>query len=134
MATNDQELIREVRGFTDTGVDMIPGDEMQVLVDIGKEEIRSDIGKRNQDFYKSNTLPLDRALFWFTCLATKVKLGEVGSANFEIEDITSEKPGQGHFDIWFKNLEDKLRQWEFDRQDGGPAQKQFVRDGRTYGE
>lgn len=136
MASNDSDIIREVRGLTDCGVDIIPGNEMQTLVDIGKEEIRADVGEPGLTFYASDgsTFEADRALFWFVCLATKVKTGEIASTNIEIESLITEKPAQGHFDIWFENLEARLRQYVRERQDGGGAAHTLIEreDDRSY--
>lgn len=137
MAETDAELIKEVRALTDYDASVIPGSEMQELVNIGKEEIKADINKPegggNFDFYKDSNRPIDRALFWFVCIAAKIKTGEIGGVNIEIQDFRTDKPAQGHYSIWFENFDKRLREFSNRKTDvGGPAHKLLERDNRSY--
>lgn len=137
MASTDTELVREARVITDYNDRVISDSQMQALVGICKDEIRAEVGNPDLTFYASDgsTFEADRALFWFVCIAAKIKTGEIGSVNLEIEDILSHKPAQGHYDVWFDNLESRLNQYVRERQEHGPAHRLIEReDDRTYGE
>jgi len=132
MATTDSELITEVRALTDYPSDVMSDAEVQELIDIGKEELRAQFSNPSYTFYTGDQ-SADRALFWFTCLGTKIKAGEIGSVNLEVGDILAQKPAQGHYDIWFESFESRVKEAESEVGDvAGPAQTELERDNRTY--
>ena len=132
MATTDSELIAEVRALTDYPADVMSDAEVQALVDLGKEELRAWLGDSSYTFYTGDQ-SADRSLFWFTCLATKIKAGEIGAVNLEIGDIIAQKPAQGHYDVWFEMFESRLNEAQRDVGSyGGPAKKDLERDNRNY--
>lgn len=138
MATNDSELINEVRGLTDYGTAIMTDGELQTLVDIGKEEIQAHVGELDSggqiQFFGSDTLQQDRALFWFTCIAAKAKAGEIASVNLTVGSIRSTSYAGSKFDFYFKNFDKRMATVERVAS-GGPAQVNATRsDDRSYDE
>lgn len=134
MARSDSELINEVRaltGYTDTS--MFSDSDIQGLVDIGKEELRSYFGQPQFEFYlrgDTNTLDADRALFWFTCIALKVRAGEIGSVELTIDSL-EQNQSDGQFDYWFQNFAQRV-QAAGGSESIGAAGTQIERAGRSY--
>lgn len=135
MATNDQELIAEARGLTDYDQTVLSDSEFQQVVDICKEELRADFGEPGYAFY-SGSLNADRALFWFVCIAAKIRTGEIGGLNITTGDVEAAHPAQVHHDsAWFKNYENRKRRAMknfSDEASSGPAQTTISRDDRGY--
>jgi len=134
MARSDTELINEVRALTGyDGGAMFTDSDIQSLVDIGKEELRSTFGAPEFEFYlrgDTNTLDADRALFWFVCIATKVRAGEIGSVELTINNL-EEKQSSGQFDYWFRNFRARLKASQ--RDVAGPSVTSITRtDSREY--
>jgi len=78
MAADDTELKNEVRVLTEYGADLLPDSKLNTLLKIAKEEIRTEIkldgAETTLDFYA--TKPRERALFWLTCLFSRINMGE----------------------------------------------------------
>lgn len=130
MATNDSELITEVRALTNYSADMMTDSTIQELIEIGKQELESEFREDFVGFYEGNT-PADRALFWFTCIATKVRAGEIAGINLTVGSIRATSYSNSKFEFWFDNFEKKLIQ----AQGGRPvSNRQLDRDNRTYGD
>lgn len=91
MATTDTELIAEVRSWTDYDAQLISDAEIQELIDIGKDEIRAEIGRFDLTFYQDtsqvNTLVEDRALFWFVVIGAQCRVGELSGLELTVGDI-----------------------------------------------
>jgi len=135
MATSDSELIAEARGLTDYDASVLSDSEFQELVDICKEELRADFGDASYSFY-SGSLNADRALFWFVCVAAKIRTGEIGGLNITTGDVEAAHPAQVHHDFaWFRNFENRKRKaMRSFSQDAnrGPTQTSLERDNREY--
>jgi len=133
MARTDTELIDEVRAFTGyDGGSMFTDTDMQALVELGKEELRSRLGSPDYEFYQrggTNTLDADRALFWFTCIATKVRAGEIGSVELTVNNL-EEQQSAGQFGFWFRNFRDRL--YSAENSTVGAATTTISRTDRTY--
>lgn len=130
MATTDSELITEVRALTNYSADMMTDSTIQELISIGKEELEPEFGDDFAGFYSGNTAA-DRALFWFTCIATKVRTGEIAGINLTVGSIRATSYSNSKFDFWFENFEKKLIQ----AQGGRPvSNRQLNRDNRAYGD
>jgi hypothetical protein len=130
MATNDTELIEEVRAITDYDAGLIDGATFRTLLEIGKEELRDEFSDEFVGFYNGNTAA-DRALFWFTCIAAKVRAGEIAGINLTVGSIRATSYSNSKFDFWFKNFEEKLKE----ASGGQPSRKQNLsRDNRSYGD
>lgn len=130
MATSDSELITEARALTDYNVSIMSDSEFQTLVDIGKEELRAEYGDPETfpGFY-SGDLNLDRALFWFVCIAAKVKAGEISGIDISVGDLDASN-SNGEYSYWFDNFSKRLNAFS---RGGGPGQTNISRaDERTY--
>jgi hypothetical protein len=132
MATTDSELITEVRALTDYPQEVISDSEMQELVDIGKQELQARFNQPGYAFYTGDH-SADRALFWFTCIAAKVKAGEIAGVNLEVGDIAAQSPAATHYDYWFEAFQERLNE-AINEVSGyaGPAHKLIERDDRNY--
>jgi len=135
MAQSDQEIIDEALAFLEYG-SVFDSADVQEIVDIGKDEIRSQINEYNLSFYQpepDGTMHLDRALFWFTCVGLKIRSGEMASVNLTAGSIRSTAYTGGKFSQLTNGFEDRMRAAEARR--GGPAVKTMTRaDNRTYSE
>lgn len=137
MATSDTELITEVRSFTGyTDTNTFSDQDIQELVDIAKEEIRADIGDPNFTFYQTgatNTHNADRALFWFTCIGTKVRAGELGSISLTINDLESGRAHEQDYQFWFSQFSTKMSSARTSHSaESGAASRQIERTDRSY--
>lgn len=133
MASSDSDIIAEARAFTDYDTTIFSDSEIQAIVDIGKEEIRAELGDPSFTFYRegeTNTHDADRALFWFTCLGLKVRAGEIASANLTVGSLRSTSYSNSKHRLWFQNLEKRLRS----ASGSSAGHVQVSRDNRTYGE
>lgn len=135
MATSDQELIDEVRSFTGYDNDPFSDQKIQTTLETAKEEIRAKLAEPNFQFYGSDTLQADRALFWLTCLGLKLRAGEIGAAEFSIDELETQplNDSSGEANVWFHNFINSLRGAE--REDlgsSGLSHVQVSRDDRTY--
>lgn len=134
MARSDSDLINEVRALTGyTSSVMFSDSDIQALIDIGKEELRSRFGAPQFQFYQrgdTNTLDADRALFWFTCIALKVRAGEIGSVELTV-DMLETQQSDGQFDYWFDNFAQRV-QAASGSEVAGAAGVQIERDDREY--
>jgi hypothetical protein len=132
MAQSDSELISEVRALTDYDDRILSNSDVQTLVNIGKKEIRAEYGDPETfpGFYSGN-LSLDRALFWFTCIACKIKTGEIGGIELSISDLDAQSGEGTGFETWFRNFSKRLRAYE--AAEMGMASTNASRDNRSYG-
>lgn len=136
MATSDQELITEVRALTDYHPDVMSDSDIQTLIDIGKEEMRARFADPDFQFYRTgddSTHSADRALFWFTCIAAKVRAGEIAGINITVDDIEASTSSVGQYDFWFENFRQKLSEAEASL-NPAVSQSSLQRDNRTYGD
>lgn len=108
MAADDESLIAEARVLTDYDSDIINDEDMQDLVDLGKEEISGKVGNQSLTFYNEETFQATRALFWYVCIAAKVKAGELAGMNISADDFEASNPAESHYGFWFDNFQEKL--------------------------
>ncbi|MFC6953777.1 hypothetical protein [Halorubellus litoreus] len=87
MATNDYELVLEVQNLTEYDDEIIEIPVMLELVELAKREIRAKAGIIDLEFFGTNDLYAERALFWLTCLFAKIKMGELENVHMSIGDI-----------------------------------------------
>lgn len=97
MATNDDELIAEVRSLTGYGEGSISTADMTDLVAVAKEEILLEIDQPDLDWY--NERPAERALFWLVGLFAKIHNREIASAGFSIAEL-EQTPLRGSEQFW----------------------------------
>lgn len=135
MASDDNSLIAEARALTDYDSQVYTDSEFQELVDIGKEELRASLGVPDFQFYTEEHLSATRALFWFVCIAAKVRAGEISAVNITVGDFETQNPASTHYDYWFDNFQSRM-QAAYHETDagGGPSQINLSRTERTYGE
>jgi hypothetical protein len=137
MATTDQELITEARAITDYDQSIMSDAEFQELVDIGKEELRAHWQLSDYQFYGQTNaadvgfiLQRDRALFWFVCIAAKIRGGEIATPNITVGSIRATSYTGSKFDFYFENFEARLNTIE---RSSGPSVSQITRDDeRSY--
>lgn len=133
MTENDIELIHEVRGITDYGSEILLDEELETIVGIGKAELRADLGNQALEFYTSETHNATRALFWFTCIGAKIKVGELQGMQITIGDIEANAPSGTGDDYWFNQFEQK-RAAAANDMSPGPSVSNMTRANRTYGD
>lgn len=137
MVSNDQELIDQVRALTDYHSDVLSDSDIQTLIDIGKEEMKADFRAQDFEFYSTyqgvETYAADRALFWFTCIACKVKAGEIGGISISVSEISASAGRGSGYEYWFAQFNKKYEQ-ATQMFVGGIGQTTLERDGRSYGD
>lgn len=138
MATSDTELVQEARAITDYDASILSDSEFHSLVRIGKEEIRAEFDSPNFSFYQTgeeHTLQADRALFWFTCIAAKIRAGEIAGLDIDIGQIRTSQPDQERYQPWFRQLNKRLNAATSKHSEAsGISQQAPQRDDRQYGE
>jgi hypothetical protein len=134
MATTDAEMVDEVRALTDYPEGVMSDSDIQTLIDIGKSELRARFDNANFDFYNDSQYA-ERALFWFTCIAAKVKAGEIAGINITVDDIEASTSSVGQYDYWFDNFRENLYEvFRDDEEVPLVSQQNLSRNGRTYGD
>lgn len=136
MATNETELAEEVRQFTGyTETSTISDADLQSLIDIARAEIQSYLNDSSFTFYRSNpdTHNADRALFWFTSIALKVRLGELGNIDLTVEGLESADPSEETYQFWLSRFERHMSSaaTQF-ATNSGAASSQIERTDRSY--
>jgi hypothetical protein len=135
MASDDNSLIAEARALTDYGTSVYSDSEFQELVDIGKEELRASLDAPDFTFYTNEHHNATRALFWFVCIAAKVRAGEISGVNITVGDFETQNPASIHYDYWFDNFQQRMQSaYRETDAGGGPSQITLSRNNRTYGE
>lgn len=137
MATSDDELIQEVRSFTGyTSTNTFTDGELWGIVDVGKEEIRAEIGQPEFEFYRTGettTLSADRALFWFTCIGTKVHTGELGSISLTVNDLESGQANESTYNYWMSQFATRMSSARTSHsEDSGASTTLMERTDRSY--
>jgi hypothetical protein len=136
MANSDAELVSEVRALTDYDDTIFSDGELLELVNIGKDELRSEWGDEGYQFY-DGPLIADRALFWFVVVAAKIRAGEIAGSNINIADIELRNPAHVHHEVLinrFVKKKDRAGRTINQGENAGPAVQSNERtDDRTYG-
>lgn len=136
MATTDSELAEEVRqftGYTDTST--ISDSDLESIIQIGKQEFRARFGQPNFTFYRQNpsTNAADRALFWWTCIGVKVRLGELGNIGLSVEGLESTSPNEHTYEFWHSRFLTMFSRAETQfAEESGAASRSIERDERNY--
>jgi len=112
VTTSDTELIEEVRQLTGyTSTNDFTDSDIQSLVNTAKDEIRSYLNSPTLSFYQRaqpNTFQADRALFWFTCIALKVRAGEIGNVELTIDGLEV-NPTERAYSFWFQRFQQAIQ-------------------------
>ena len=103
MATDDTSLIEEVRLLTEYDVTIISDPDMLSLVNLARRELDATVGTPITDYYSN--LSSERALFWLTCIFSKVKTGEIEAPEFSVGELRIQRDALGPTaSIWFNNF------------------------------
>lgn len=132
MVDTDSDLISQVRSLTDYDELIISASEMNTLLEIAKEELRSTLGAPDLSFYGDDTADADRALFWFLCIASKVKVGEIGGLNIDADDFAAQNPDRYDDTLWFRQYQKKRDLAEADIVSTGASSTTIERTDRSY--
>lgn len=134
MATNESELKQEVRDITDTTLD---AEELDTAVDRAQRHIKVKKGLTGTvDWFDDPNA--EEALFWTTCLFSKVATGELDSqairaGSIELESLTAHT--RGKVTTWYRNAKTALAAMDnADGTAGGFGIAAPERDDRVYGE
>ena len=129
MASDDTAIKAQVRGLTDYDEVILSDPDLQEILDLAKAEIRASIGDESLDFGQS--IQAERALFWLTCIFSKVKGGEMDAPSFNIGELSVRQSNMTErHNIWMDNFWKHYRSIE----GGSPvAHITASRPDRTYG-
>jgi hypothetical protein len=119
MATTKPELKQEVRVFTDHSHERLSSDELDTVVERADKHVRS--RKDIEDTYDllgdSNG---EEALFWFACLFSKLKTGELDAQTLQVGaiDVDTLLAEEGDEVVtWLRNARLALRSLDTDDDD-----------------
>lgn len=103
MASNDLDLRDEVREFTGSQLD---DGELDTAIGRAKRHIQTRLGQTDVDWYSDQYH--EDALFWTTCLFSKVASGEldgqsIRAGSVELDHLASDDAGQ-----WAQNAQQAL--------------------------
>lgn len=134
MATDDESLMREVRALTGyTDENTFSDIDLLDLINISKQEVRSELGLPDLTFHESETYQADRALFWFTCITLKVRAGEIGNVDINIGDVLEYTDSQNEYSYWFEQLRKRMSSAATSQGLSGASSTVIERDDeRTY--
>lgn len=108
MAVDDDTLMAEVRSLTDYDSTLISDGDLLSLVELAKTELQAEVSEPTLDFYNGNQ-HAERALFWLTCLFTKVKSGEIDAPDLSISELkVSHQSMDDESGFWLKNLDKRI--------------------------
>lgn len=112
MASSDHDLMNEVRGLTGHDEATLDQEELTQVLSRAKRHIRNrrSLGS-DTDWYTEPQR--EEALFWATCLFSKVATGELDSQDISVGAIDANtllaKDGE-QVTVWYRNMEKALRQ------------------------
>lgn len=135
MATNETELIAEVRAFTGyTDTSTFSDSDISDIIGVAKEEIRGELDAPDFTFFvdtsETNTHSADRALFWLSCIGVKVRAGEIATSDFTISELETSR-SEGQFDLLFDRFMKQLRSAQSTEVQGASANS-VSRTDRSY--
>lgn len=128
MASNDDELILEVRALTGYSGETISDPDMQALIEAAKDEVLYAVGADSLEWYADRSA--ERSIFWLVALFTKVRTGEVGGAGFTIGEL-EQVPLVETTAFWLKQAQQHMANITDHRAYGI---RSVSRDNRTYGD
>lgn len=111
MATSDQELENEVRGFTGVDEAVVSTEDFQTVLSDAKRhiKIRRSLNEEELDWYGEDAQ--QEALNWATKLFLKVAAGEIDSQTIAVGAIdhgTLLAKDDNSVTVWFRNMESAL--------------------------
>jgi len=112
VASNQTELIDELRLFTGYGTGVLDDTEFGTVIDRAAQHVSivKDISDESFDFYASQDR--EEALFWFSCLFAKVAVKELDAQTIQVGSIDLRSLlAKDHNDAttWFRNAQAALR-------------------------
>lgn len=115
MASSDSELENEVRQFTDLDETILGTIELQGVIERAKRhiKIRRSLTDAQVDWYENPKQ--EDALFWATCLFSKVATGELDSQTISagaLDAKTLLAKDDDEVTVWYRNMEQSLRRIE----------------------
>lgn len=115
MASSDTEMKAEVRGFVGYSTSVLSAEDMDLVLSRAKTHIsaKKDVPD-GFDWY--STASREEALFWYSCLFSKINIGEIGSGDIEAGAVNLEgllaADGSGDATTWYRNAKEAL--WNID--------------------
>lgn len=106
MASTDSELKAEVKNFIGDSVDALSTDEFDQAFNSAKRHIRVRKNITNDDFDYYSTVHREDAMFWWTCLFTKVATGELDAQQMQVGAIDIDEllaRDEGTVVTWLRN-------------------------------
>lgn len=108
MATSDQELESEVRGFTGVDEAVVSAEDFQTVLSDAKRHIilRRSLNDEEIDWYGDEAQ--EEALNWASKLFLKVAAGEIDSQTIQVGAIdhgTLLAKDDNSITVWFRNME-----------------------------
>lgn len=114
MISNETDLkddVRQLTGYTSTNV--LSTDGLDTSYRTAKRHIRIEKSfDSDYDWFGDDKPESVDALFWFTCLFTKIQTGELDSQDLQIGAIDQKTllaKGDGEVTTWFRNANSALR-------------------------
>lgn len=111
MATSDQELESEVRGFTDVGEAIVSSEDFETVLSDAKRHIklRRSLNEEEIDWYGDDAQ--QEALNWASKLFLKVAAGELDSQTIQVGAIdhnTLLAKDDNSATVWFRKMESAI--------------------------
>lgn len=110
MASSQTEVREDVRSITDYDKSIFSDSELDELISIAEDEVKTEVGELDLAFYNGEeTFNQDRAVFWLSALFAKVRSGEIEGVELSAGDLeTSSLSAQGSY--WFDQYRRRLAQ------------------------
>mgnify|MGYP006285300615 FL=1 len=133
MASNDTELIAEVRSLVGYGETVIPNVEFQSLIDIAKRDLVLELdGTAPADWYNDGSA--ETALFYSVCLFSKIRTGEIGGVQYAVAELEKRPLPETEL-FWLKRVEKALASLKSEEdRNSGFAHSTISRTDRVYGD
>lgn len=87
MALDQNQVISEVRTITGYPVAVLDDPDVIELIEFAKNDITGITNNYEIDWYNPDDIDGNRALVWTTALFTKIRTGELDSAEYSLEEL-----------------------------------------------
>lgn len=113
MISTESELKSDVREMTGYPDSVLPVDGLEASIRTAKRHIRVKKSlDQNYDWYDSENVQATEALFWFTCLFSKVQTGELDSQGLQAGAVDANELLAKESDkitTWYRNANSSLK-------------------------